>query len=389
MAAARNSALRRILTVSAETFGIASQEANSQDLRRGPSNSRGYGQETTGRGLRRGAGNRRPEREARKEIRSKRRFSIRSCLPPHPAYPCLPSKSFSRPFLQILRVSSPVGEGLPPARSTGLRRRAIAAILFGKIPMKHDTIAVIDFGGQYAHLIATKVRRLQVSRRSASPRTPSRCSGDYKGIIISGSPSLSAFGEDSGYTKASTTCPSPSSASASATRRSPSTTAARSSTAARSGATPSSTSAPIRPSSRASADEQVWMSHFDTVTEIGPDFEEIGYSRLGAGRRRPPLRGHRLRQAQALRLPVPPRGRRHGQRREDAPQLRPRHLRLPPDLDDGQLRRRADRPHPGAGRGRVRLPSGLRRRRLDGLRASCWARPWGRRGCTSSTSTTA
>ncbi len=28
--------------------------------------------------------------------------------------------------------------------------------------MAHDSIAVIDFGGQYAHLIATKVRRRRV-----------------------------------------------------------------------------------------------------------------------------------------------------------------------------------------------------------------------------------
>ena len=68
--------------------------------------------------------------------------------------------------------------------------------------MKHDTIAVIDFGGQYAHLIATKVRRLGVLAEIRQPEDPIEAFRAYQGIIISGSPSFSAYGEDSGYTKA-------------------------------------------------------------------------------------------------------------------------------------------------------------------------------------------
>ncbi|HET6268438.1 MAG TPA: glutamine-hydrolyzing GMP synthase, partial [Acidobacteriota bacterium] len=67
--------------------------------------------------------------------------------------------------------------------------------------MKHDGIAVVDFGGQYAHLIATKVRRLHVYAEILQPEDPVERFAPFKGIILSGSPSLSAFGEDSEYDK--------------------------------------------------------------------------------------------------------------------------------------------------------------------------------------------
>jgi len=66
----------------------------------------------------------------------------------------------------------------------------------------HDTIAVVDFGGQYAHLIATKVRRLRVLAEIRQPEDPIEMFAGYRGIILSGSPSFCSFGEDSGYTKA-------------------------------------------------------------------------------------------------------------------------------------------------------------------------------------------
>ena len=68
--------------------------------------------------------------------------------------------------------------------------------------MKHDEIAVIDFGGQYAHLIATKVRRHGVLAEIRQPEDPIEEFEGFKGIIISGSPSLSSSGEDSDYTHA-------------------------------------------------------------------------------------------------------------------------------------------------------------------------------------------
>jgi GMP synthase (glutamine-hydrolysing) len=67
--------------------------------------------------------------------------------------------------------------------------------------MEHDKIAVIDFGGQYAHLIASKVRRLGVLSEIRQPEDPNEAFADYRGIIVSGSPALASRGEDSMYNK--------------------------------------------------------------------------------------------------------------------------------------------------------------------------------------------
>jgi GMP synthase (glutamine-hydrolysing) len=67
--------------------------------------------------------------------------------------------------------------------------------------MQRHAIAVIDFGGQYAHLIATKIRRRGVHAEIRQPEDPIEAFQGYRGIVISGSPSLSSQGEDSTYTK--------------------------------------------------------------------------------------------------------------------------------------------------------------------------------------------
>jgi GMP synthase (glutamine-hydrolysing) len=145
--------------------------------------------------------------------------------------------------------------------------------------MQHDAIAVIDFGGQYAHLIATKVRRHGVLAEIRQPEDPLEVFLPYRGIIVSGSPSLASHGEDSDYTRGIYDL-----------------------------------DVPIlglcfghqeiakhyggkvvhggRQWGRADLHlvgehalfkglgpvEQVWMSHYDSVTALGPEFEELGWS---------------------------------------------------------------------------------------------------------------
>ncbi len=51
-----------------------------------------------------------------------------------------------------------------------------------------DKIAVLDFGGQYSHLIANRIRRLNVFTEILDPQTSAEQLKEYKGIILSGGP---------------------------------------------------------------------------------------------------------------------------------------------------------------------------------------------------------
>ena len=150
--------------------------------------------------------------------------------------------------------------------------------------MTHDAIAVIDFGGQYAHLIATKVRRLHVLAEIRQPDDPIEAFAGYKGIILSGSPSLSSFGEDSAYTKAIYDLDVPIVGFCFGHKE----------IAKHYGGTVVHGGREWGPADlHVTGDcplfkglgpvERVWMSHFDSVTSVGPQFEEAGFTTLGAG----------------------------------------------------------------------------------------------------------
>jgi GMP synthase (glutamine-hydrolysing) len=148
--------------------------------------------------------------------------------------------------------------------------------------MQHDAIAVVDFGGQYAHLIATKVRRLHVLAEIRQPEDPIDAFHRYKGIILSGSPSLSSFGEDSAYTKAIYDLDVPIVGFCFGHQE----------IAKHYGGTVVHGGREWGPADLhvmgtcplfkgVASTSRVWMSHFDSVTSVGPGFEEIGYTTLG------------------------------------------------------------------------------------------------------------
>jgi GMP synthase (glutamine-hydrolysing) len=146
----------------------------------------------------------------------------------------------------------------------------------------YDTIAVVDFGGQYAHLIATKVRRLRVLAEIRQPEDPIEMFAGYKGIILSGSPSFSSFGEESDYTKAIYDLDIPILGFCFGHQE---IAKHYGGTVVHGGREWGRASLHIvrdHPLYRGlSAVEPVFMSHFDSVVSVGEGFEELGYTVLG------------------------------------------------------------------------------------------------------------
>jgi GMP synthase (glutamine-hydrolysing) len=147
--------------------------------------------------------------------------------------------------------------------------------------MDHDSIAVIDFGGQYAHLIATKVRRARVLAEILQPEDPIEAYRGYKGIIISGSPSLSSQGEDSSYNKAIYDLDIPILGFCFGHQEIAKHYGGQVTHGGREWGLASFRATKDHRLFRGLAPvEQVFMSHFDTVTAVGDGFEEWGYSYL-------------------------------------------------------------------------------------------------------------
>jgi GMP synthase (glutamine-hydrolysing) len=145
--------------------------------------------------------------------------------------------------------------------------------------MTHDAIAVIDFGGQYAHLIATKVRRHRVLAEIRQPEDPVEMFARYKGIIISGSPALASKGEDSAYNKKIYDLDIPIVGFCFGHQEIAGHYGGKIMHGGREWGRADLHIVKEHPIFRGlGPKEQVWMSHFDSVIDLGPYFEELGYS---------------------------------------------------------------------------------------------------------------
>ena len=148
-------------------------------------------------------------------------------------------------------------------------------------------IAILDFGGQYVHLIATKVRALGVYAEIREPDDPVETFRPYDGVIISGSPSLSAQEEDSNWSRGILDLGIPVLGFCFGHQE----------IAKYAGGSVENTkreygAATLHVTGRSplfeglAQEEPVWMSHGDTVAGLDGGFAEIGFSTGGADRSR-------------------------------------------------------------------------------------------------------
>ena len=150
--------------------------------------------------------------------------------------------------------------------------------------MQHDSIAVVDFGGQYAHLIATKVRKHKVLAEILQPEDPIEKFEQFKGIILSGSPALASQGEDSGYNKAIFDLDIPILGFCFGHQEIAKHYGGTVANAQQEWGKADLHILQEHPIFKGlSKVEQVWMSHNDIVTSIGADFVELGYTSLAGG----------------------------------------------------------------------------------------------------------
>jgi GMP synthase (glutamine-hydrolysing) len=153
--------------------------------------------------------------------------------------------------------------------------------------MRHDTIAVIDFGGQYAHLIATKIRRLGVLAEIRQPEDPVEAFHAYRGIIISGSPALSSHGEDQDYTKEIYDLDMPIVGFCFGHQEIAKHYGGEVIHGGREWGRAELQLQGQHPLfSGLGPSERVWMSHYDSVASVGPDFFELGYTETAGGTHR-------------------------------------------------------------------------------------------------------
>jgi GMP synthase (glutamine-hydrolysing) len=150
--------------------------------------------------------------------------------------------------------------------------------------MKHDAIAVVDFGGQYAHLIATKVRRHGVLAEIRQPEDDVAAFAPYRGVILSGSPSLASQGEDQDWNQAIFDLDVPILGFCFGHQEIAKHYGGTVEHGGRQWGMAALHVTQEHPLFEGQPEvQQVWMSHYDSVTSLGEGFVELGYSKSADG----------------------------------------------------------------------------------------------------------